>query len=78
MARSAIENAIIEAVRKIERRSGRAYAWMVQAYLDFDRCEQTIRKDMVRLAKRGELERLGPRKGYKTPQTGAPRGMVAA
>lgn len=65
MARAVVESEIVEAVRAIERRCGRAFAWMVQAQLDFDRCEQTIRRDMVRLAEDGVLTRLGPRKGYK-------------
>lgn len=56
---------IIEAVVLIQRRCGRVYATMVQAHLDFYRAEQTIREDMARMAKAGQLERLGERKGYR-------------
>lgn len=61
------EAAILAAVRMIERRSGRVYPWMVSAMLDERTylCEQTVRRRMADMARRGMLNRLGERKGYQ-------------
>lgn len=66
-----IEQTIIRTVYDLSRSHTRVWPWMVGAQLDFYRCEQTLRRDMSRLAKEGRLMRIGQRKGY-----GPPVGMV--
>lgn len=59
-----MELAILKAMCQLERDCGRVYAWMIQAQISYPLCEQTIRRKMVDLEKRGMLIRLGERKGY--------------
>lgn len=65
-----LDEFIIKIVAKLERDYRRGiYPWMVQARLPVYRAEQTIRRDMVRLAEEGRLERVGEmgksRLGYR-------------
>lgn len=64
-----VDAEILRIVRKLERSHGRVYPFMVTGWLDIYRCEQTLRRDMVRLAAAGYLIRVGGR--------GARRGYVA-
>lgn len=59
-----MELQILKAFCELERSETRVYAWMIQARLDVSLCEQTIRRKLVDLARRGKLIRLGERKGY--------------
>lgn len=59
-----MELAILKAMCQLERDCGPVYAWMIQGYISFPLCEQTIRRKMVELWRRGKLIRLGERKGY--------------
>jgi hypothetical protein len=59
-----MELRILRAMLECERTLDAVYAWHIQARLDVDLCEQTIRRKMVELAARGKLIRLGERKGY--------------
>lgn len=68
---------IVKIVAEVQRRTGKVYAWMVQSYLEVYRSEQTIRRDMVRLANEGKLQRLGERKGYRVA-TSRPTWKAAA
>lgn len=69
-----IDFMIVHTVRRLERDlhvrgSDRGvFPWQVQARLDIARCEQTLRRDMFRLAEAGRLERIGgdgARRGYR-------------
>lgn len=61
---------LIRIVAKLQRSYKRVYPWMVALHLPFYRAEQTIRKDMAYLARRGDLIRPGgpgARRGYYAP-----------
>jgi hypothetical protein len=69
-----IDAMIVHVVRRLERDLGLrgsrrgVFAWEVQARLDVARCEQTLRRDMLRLVEAGRLERIGgagSRRGYR-------------
>lgn len=60
---------ILRIVRRLERTHGRVYPFMVGPWLDYYRCEQTLRRDMARLAASSYLIRVGgwnERKGYQS------------
>lgn len=67
---------IIKTVKKLERDlqatdTRGIFPWQVSAWLDFYRCEQSLRKDMASMAQRGKLIRIGnsdSRLGYRLPQ----------
>ncbi|KKK95552.1 hypothetical protein LCGC14_2671640 [marine sediment metagenome] len=59
-----IECVIVDVVGRLSERHERIWPWMVGAQLDFYRCEQTLRRDMSRMARTGKLARIGIRKGY--------------
>lgn len=40
------------------------YPYQVQAWLDLDRSERQLRRDMAQLAHYGQLQRVGQRRGY--------------
>lgn len=61
---SFVEWQILGIVRRLERRSGRVYAWMVEPWLEPARSERTIRRAMLRMAAVGVLARHGERSGY--------------
>lgn len=61
---------ILDLVYELQRTYGRVYAWHIQSRLDYDLCEQTIRRRMVALWKCGDLIRLGERKGYILARVG--------
>lgn len=61
---------VVRIVRKLQRNYERVFPWMVAIHLDFYRAEQTMRKDMAYLARRGDLIRIGgprARRGYSAP-----------
>lgn len=62
------EERIVGVVQQIQKEYRRGVLpRMVQARLDFSRCEQQVRKDLKRLAERGVLVRIGgegARRGY--------------
>lgn len=68
-----LEHEIIKAVGRLQRnlqiteRRG-VFPWQVSAQLDVYRCEQSLRKDMMKLVNDGKLIRIGGaecRRGYK-------------
>lgn len=59
-----IEFVIVNMVGRLSERHDRVWPWMVGAQLEFYRCEQTLRRDMARMARQGKLRRVGIRKGY--------------
>lgn len=59
-----MELQILKAFCLLERSEPRVYPWMIQAQIDVPLCEQTIRRKLVDLWRRGKLIRLGERKGY--------------
>ena len=69
-----LDGQICKLVRKLERSYGRGiYPFMVQAWLDMPRCEQSLRRDMQRMARTGKLVRVGggaARRGYVMPVRG--------
>lgn len=66
-----IEETILQIVRKLQRDYRRGvFPWMVAAQLDIYRAEGTLRRDMMQMAQRGKLTRIGGRK--------ARRGYVVA
>jgi hypothetical protein len=75
-----VEYVVVKTVGRVERRTGGAvFPWMVEAWLDFPRCEQTLRRDMAALARRGVLDRVGGegrRQGYRVAQI--PHGRMVA
>jgi hypothetical protein len=65
--RREFERELVRIVRYLQRNYERVYPWMIQAHLDIRRHPATLRKDCVRLAKRGDLIRVGgwdARRGY--------------
>ena len=63
-------NDLIAIVARLQRSYERVFPWMVALHLPFYRCEQTLRKDMAYLARRGDLIRVGgfkARRGYSAP-----------
>lgn len=69
-----IEKDIVEIVKKLQRnvppRYG-VYPFMVQCWLDIYRAEGTLRRDMMTMAERGVLLRMGgtgARRGYRVPE----------
>jgi hypothetical protein len=71
---------LIALVAKLQRNNGRGvYPYMIVAHLDFIRREQTLRKDMRKLAERGDLIRVESyksRKGYIIPPQAAKRQVI--
>jgi len=68
MPETMIERDIIRIVASLQRSYQRVYPWMVAAQLDYYRCEQTLRRDMMALVERGKLIRVGgrqARRGYR-------------
>lgn len=69
-----LDSTICAMVRKLERRSRRGvFPFMVMPWLPVYRCEQSLRRDMNRLAERGRLVRVGgpeARRGYVGPVRG--------
>lgn len=65
LPRPMMDATILRIVRTLSQKYERVYPRMVQAHLYVYRAEQTLRKDMGRLAEKGLLERIGQRKGYK-------------
>lgn len=65
-----IETDIIRLVARLERNYKRVYPFMLQPWLEYYRAEQTLRRDMARLARQGLLVRVGgagARRGYLAP-----------
>lgn len=64
-----LDNSIIQVVKKTQRDVQRGVLpWMVQARLDVDLHEKTVRSHMRRMWQEGKLERVGganARRGYK-------------
>lgn len=83
-----IDEQILHIVARLQRSYARVYPYMVQARLPYYRAEQTLRRDMVRLAEAGWLVRVGgpgARRGYVMPpknwgaaDIGAPVGIHTA
>ena len=61
------ETAIMGIIKKLERDYNRVFPFMVEPWLDGDLyiSEPSIRRRMADMARRGLLERIGERKGYK-------------
>jgi len=59
-----MELQILMAFCQLERSETRVYPWMIQGQIDYPLCEQTVRRKLVDLWRRGKLIRLGERKGY--------------
>ncbi len=59
-----LEKQLIQAVRKLERHSGQASTQAVALELAFS--PAYTRRQLVNLEKRGQLRRVGMRKGWKT------------
>lgn len=64
-----VEADVLRVVVDLQRRGyGRIYPKMIQPHLPYYRTEQTLRRDMMSLTRRGYLERLGgekSRRGYR-------------
>lgn len=80
-----LELEIIAAVGRLERDLQTTddlgvFPWQVSARLDIYRCEQSLRKDMMKLVNRGKLIRIGGsdcRRGYKlAPKPQRPTNII--
>lgn len=59
---------IVKCVTELQRTYGRVFPYMVVSRLQLRRAEGTLRRDMLRLAQCGRLERIGgyhARQGYR-------------
>lgn len=56
----------------------RVFPHDVVVYLPVERSTRQVRRDMVRLAEAGYLERLGERKGYRLPDACPLRPSLSA
>ena len=71
-----IDRDILNAIRQLGKDMGRGvFPWQVQPMLNYYRAEQTLRRDMARMARDGVLIRLGQRRGYLVAEK---KGQVAA
>jgi hypothetical protein len=64
---------IIEIIQELQGIHSRVFPWMVADWIDFydlSCSERTARRYMSRMAKEGQLTRLGPRKGYLSNNEG--------
>ncbi len=59
-----LEQVIQTTVATLSKYHARVWPWMIGAHLEFYRAEQTLRRDMSRMAREGKLVRIGQRKGY--------------
>ena len=76
LGKKKIDRNIIDAIRQLEKNLGRGvFPWEVQPCLNYYRAEQTLRRDMARMAREGMLIRLGQRRGYLVAEK---KGQVAA
>lgn len=60
-----VDEDIVRIVEHMSRNGyGGVYPLHIQAWLDVDRSERQLRRDMARLARAGRLKRLGERGGF--------------
>ncbi len=79
MSRNEIEQEIIRAMSRLARDGYKTvYPRQVQAWLDVERSDRQLRRDMARMAREGRLRRLGERGGFTlldTPALPHPRKL---
>ena len=64
-SKTEVDEDIVRIVHQMTRNGyGKIYPLHIQAWLDVDRSERQLRRDMARLAREGRLKRLGERGGF--------------